>query len=533
VTGGHRALTLLLLCALVVTTLMITHRASRGRHGSPEEFYAGGRQFSPAGNGFAIAGDYLSAASFLGVAGLIALYGYDGMLHSVGFLAAWPIVLLLVAELVRNCGRFTLADVVAARMSEPPVRIAVGISSVTVSVLYLVAQMAGAGSLVALLLGDTGPAVRACAIAGIGTLMIVHVARGGMRATTWIQIVTAVLLLAGAGALTVLVLLRHGGDLGALAATAAERSGHGSGFLAPGLRYGHDWTARLDLLSLGLALVLGTAGLPHVLARFLTVPTARAARLSAVWAIGLIGGFCLMTVVLGLGAAALVGPDAVRAADPSGNTALPLLALDLGGGAGSAGGAVLFAVVAAVALAAVLAVVAGVTLASSAAVAHDLYASLTRRHRRGRPPRGEVAVARVAATLIGAVAIALGILAQDLNVAFLAGLAFAAAASAHLPVLLYTLFWRRFTARGALWSVCGGLAPAVVLVVLSPVVSGGPRALFPEWDFALFPLQNPALVSVPLGFLAGWLGTLLSPGAPDGTRHAETEVRALTGAGAA
>jgi cation/acetate symporter len=329
--------------------------------------------------------------------------------------------------------------------------------------------------------------------------------------------------------LTVLVLVRFHGDVNELLRSAAERSGHGDAFLAPGLKYGGDWTARFDFISLGLALVLGTAGLPHILARFYTVPTARAARRSVVWSIGLIGGFYLMTIVLGFGAAAIVGPETVRGANAAGNTAVPLLALDLGGGANSAGGTVLFAVVAAIAFATILAVVAGITLASSASVAHDLYASMRRRHAK---PRSEVTVARTAAVGIGVVAIALGLLARDLNVAFLVGLAFAVAASANLPVLLYSLFWRSFTTRGAVWAVYGGLVPALLLVLLSPVVSGSPDSLFPSVDFQYFPLQNPGLVSIPLGFLSGWLGTVTSAEPPDEAKHAETEVRSLTGAGA-
>lgn len=529
-TGDHQTLALLLFGVFVAVTLAITTWVSRNRHGSAEEFYAGGRLFSPMENGFAIAGDYMSAASFLGISGLIALFGYDGLLYSVGFLVAWLVVLFLVAELVRNCGRFTLADVVAARMRERPVRIASGTSSVTVSVLYLVAQMVGAGSLVALLLGGTSGAAQAWTVIGVGALMVIYVSLGGMRATTWIQIVKAVLLMCGAIALTVLVLVRFHGDFDQLLRTAADRSGHGSQFLAPGLKYGGDWTSRLDFISLGLALVLGTAGLPHILSRFYTVPTARAARRSVVWSIGLIGSFYLMTIVLGFGAAAIVGSDAVRGSNAAGNTAVPLLALDLGGGADSTGGTVLFAIVAAIAFATILAVVAGITLASSASVAHDLYASLRRKHAK---PRSEVAVARLAAAGIGVVAIGLGLLARDLNVAFLVGLAFAVAASANLPVLLYSLFWRNFTTRGAVWSVYGGLVPSLVLVVLSPVVSGEPSSLFPGMNFQYFPLENPGLVSIPLGFLAGWLGTVTSTEPADEAKHAETEVRSLTGAGAA
>ncbi|MFJ6838039.1 cation acetate symporter [Streptomyces sp. NPDC091209] len=527
--GHHQTLALLLFSAFVAVTLGITTWVSRNRHGSAEEFYAGGRLFSPMENGFALSGDYMSAASFLGVTGLISLYGYDGMLYAVGFLVAWLVVLFLVAELVRNCGRFTLADVVAARMDERPVRIAAGTSSVVVSVLYLVAQMVGAGSLVSLLLGGTSDAARNWTVIGVGALMVIYVSMGGMRATTWIQIVKAVLLIGGAIVLTVLLLMRFHGDINDLLRSAALRSGHGQAFLAPGLKYGGDWTARFDFMSLGLALVLGTGGLPHILSRFYTVPTARAARRSVLWSIGLIGGFYLMTIVLGFGAAAVVGPEAVRGSNAAGNTAVPLLALDLGGGADSTGGTVLFAIVAAIAFATILAVVAGVTLASSAAVAHDLYASVRRRHAK---PHGEVAVARAASVGIGVIAIALSLLARDLNVAFLVGLAFAVAASANLPVLLYSLFWRSFTTRGAVWAVYGGLVPSLLLVLLSPVVSGSPESLFPGVDFQYFPLQNPGLVSIPLGFLAGWLGTVTSAEPPDEAKHAEIEVRALTGAGA-
>ncbi|MBO8189027.1 solute symporter family protein [Streptomyces spirodelae] len=554
--GGHQTLTLLLFGAVVVVTLAVTNVAARRRHrrGSPEEFYAGGRFFTPLENGFAIVGGHISAPAFLGMAGLVALYGYDGMLWTVGFLVAWVLVLLVV-EQVRNCGRFTLADVVAARVRERPVRIALGCSSVTVSVLYLVAQLVGAGSLVALLLGSHGGAARTWTVLVMGALMLFSVVFGGMRAVTWIQIVKAVLLLGGGLVLSVLVLLRFGGDLTALLTSAAEHSGHGEDFLVPGLLHGNaGWASRLDFLSLGLALVLGTAGLPHILARFSTVPTAGAARRSVMWTIGLVGSFCLMSLILGTGAAALVDTDTLHGSGPAGSTAVPLLSAALGGGADSAGGAALVAVVAAVAFAATLAVVAGVTLAASASVAHDLSASLARRGRgraaarrvparRSEFPtaesqgaearsgrRGEVAVARVAAVGVGALAVGVSLLARELNVVFLVGLAFSVAASANLPVLLYALFWRRFTTRGAVWSVYGGLLSAVTLVALSPVVSGSPQALFPGRNFVCFPLENPGLVSIPLGFLAGWLGTLLSRGSAEAVRYAETEVRSLTGA---
>ncbi|WNI19832.1 solute symporter family protein [Actinacidiphila sp. ITFR-21] len=544
--GEHQGLAIVLFTVFVSVTLAITAWAGR-RRSSSVEFFAGGRLFSPMQNGLAIAGDYMSAASFLGISGLIALFGYDGMLYSVGFFVAWLVVLMLVAELVRNVGRYTMADVLSARMRERPVRIAAGTASVTVSILYLVAQMVGASSLVGLLLGGgEGAAVRTWTVIGVGALMVFYVSFGGMRATTWIQIVKTVLLIGGTVTLTALVLVRFHGNFGELLRSAADGSGQGDAFLAPGLKYGVDATSRLDFISLGVALVLGTAGLPHILSRFYTVPTARSARRSVVWAIGLIGTFYLMTIVLGFGAAALVGSNTVRDSNAAGNTAVPLLAEILGGGSGTTGGTVLFAVVGAVAFATILAVVAGITLASSASVAHDLYASRRRpagqgrhggrhaqRESEGEMDQEEVRVARFAAVGIGAVSIWISLLAQDQNIAFLVGLAFAVAASANLPGLLYSLFWRRFTTRGAVWSVYGGLVPALLLVVLSPVTSGRPDALFPGVDFHVFPLENPGLVSIPLGFLAGWLGTVLSRESADEGKYAETEVRSLTGAGAA
>ena len=532
VAGGPHSLAVVLFVVVVVVTLGITAWAGR-RNRAAEDFYAGGRDFSPLQNGFAISGDYMSAASFLGVTGLIALYGYDGLLYTIGFLVAWLVVLMLVAELVRNCGRYTMGDVLALRMRQRPVRAASGISSIVVSLFYLLAQMVGAGSLVSLLLGLHSGQARAWAIIGVGTLMVVYVTVGGMKATTWIQIVKCVLLMAGTAGLCVLVLVRFHGDLGSLARSAATGSGYGESYLQPGRKYGGSGTNRLDFVSLGIALVLGTGGLPHILARFYTVPTARAARRSAMWAIGLVGSFYLMTIVLGLGAAALVGATAVKASNAAGNTAVPLLSEVLGGGAGSSGGTILFALTSAVAFATILAVVAGLTLASSAAFAHDLWARAFR-HPDEEPPteHQEVVVARIAAVVIGALAIVLSLYAQKLNVAFLVGISFAVAASANLPALLFNLFWRRFTTRGATWAIYGGLVPALVLVVFSPVVSGSPGAIFPGADFHWFPLQNPGIVSIPCGFLFGWLGTVTSRQRADPDVYAELEVRSLTGAGA-
>ncbi|GGK03577.1 cation acetate symporter [Pilimelia anulata] len=555
-------MTIALFLGFVAVTLAITIRASRQTR-SAADFYAGGRSFSAMQNGVAIGGDYMSAASFLGIAGLIALNGYDGFLYSIGFLVAWLVALLLVAELMRNSGRYTMADVLAARLRARPVRLAAGVSTVVVSTFYLVAQMVGAASVVSLLLGVTGVAPKVWVIVAVGALMIFYVTVGGMKGTTWVQIVKAVLLMAGAALMTVLVLAHYHFDVSELLGAAADRSGKGLAFLEPGLKYGAtDAWSKLDLLSLGLALVLGTAGLPHILIRFYTVPSARAARRSVLWAIGIIGVFYLMTLVLGFGAAALVGGADIKASDPSGNTAATLLAETLGGGAGTAGGSFMLAFIAAVAFATILAVVAGLTLAASSSVAHDLYANVLRRG--AGDERREMRVARLAAVVIGALSIGLSVFARDLNVAFLVALAFAIAASANLPVLLFTLFWRRFTTRGAVWGIVGGLVAAVGVVLLSPICWGGasatkpavkltakqaatcgvpagattvgnPGALFSCTTVAPVPLENPGLISIPAGFALAALGAATGRrrrDAADDAAFAALEHRALTGSGA-
>ncbi|MQS14627.1 cation acetate symporter [Streptomyces kaniharaensis] len=525
----HRGLTMTLFGFFVLATLGITVWAGRQTKDAAD-FYAGGRGFTGFQNGLAISGDYMSAASFLGIAGAIALSGYDGFLYSIGFLVAWLVALLLVAEPLRNSGRYTMADVLAFRMRQRPVRTAAGVSTIVVSIFYLLAQMVGAGTLVALLLGVSGDAAKRWTIVAVGALMVVYVVIGGMKGTTWVQIVKAVLLIAGTALMTVLVLAKYHFNPSELLGAAADASGKGAAFLEPGLKYGVSNTSKLDFISLGIALVLGTAGLPHILVRFYTVPTAKAARKSVLWAIGIIGGFYLMTLALGFGAAALVGPKAIKAANAAGNTAAPQLAEELGGGAGSTGGAILLAVISAVAFATILAVVAGLTLASSASFAHDLYANVIRRGR--ATEKEEVLSAKWAAVAIGAVAIVLSLFAGKLNTAALVALAFAVAASANLPTLLYSLFWKRFTTTGAVSSVYAGLISSVVLVVFSPVVSGGKTSLFPDADFHWFPLENPGLVSIPIGFLAGWIATLLSKDRPDPAKYAELEVRSLTGLGA-
>ncbi|MET8710697.1 solute symporter family protein [Streptomyces californicus] len=525
----HRPLIITLFAAFVVATLFITVWAGRQTK-SASDFYAGGRQFTGFQNGLAVSGDYMSAASFLGIAGAIALFGYDGFLYSIGFLVAWLVALLLVAEPLRNSGRYTMGDVLAYRMRQRPVRTAAGTSTIVVSIFYLLAQMAGAGVLVSLLLGITSDAGKILIVALVGVLMILYVTIGGMKGTTWVQMVKAVLLIAGTLLITFLILLKFNFNISDLLGTAASNSGKGAAFLEPGLKYGATGVSKLDFISLGIALVLGTAGLPHILIRFYTVPTAKAARKSVNWAIGIIGAFYLMTIVLGFGAAAILKPGDIIASNKAGNTAAPLAALEIGGGSGSTGGAILLAVISAVAFATILAVVAGLTLASSSSFAHDIYANVIRKGQ--ATEKEEVRAARWATVAIGIVSIALGALARDLNVAGLVALAFAVAASANLPTILYSLFWKRFTTTGALWSIYGGLASSVLLVLFSPVVSSKPTSMFPDIDFAWFPLENPGLISIPLGFLLGWIGSLLSKEKPDAGKYAELEVKSLTGIGA-
>ncbi|MCB5281591.1 MULTISPECIES: cation acetate symporter [unclassified Arthrobacter] len=505
----------------VAITMVIVIKASRNNK-TAADYYAAGRSFTGPQNGTAIAGDYLSAASFLGITGAIAINGYDGFMYSIGFLVAWLVALLLVAELLRNTGKFTMADVLSFRLKQRPVRIAAAISTLAVCFFYLLAQMAGAGSLISLLLGISDWGGQALVIIVVGALMIMYVLIGGMKGTTWVQIIKAMLLIAGAAVMTFWVLAIYGFNLSDLLGGAVETSGNPN-MLNPGLQYGKSETSKLDFMSLGLALVLGTAALPHVLMRFYTVPTAKEARKSVVWSIGLIGVFYLFTLVLGYGAAALVGADTIKSAPGGVNSAAPLLAFHLGG-------PLLLGFISAVAFATILAVVAGLTITAAASFAHDIYASVIAKGKADADT--EVKVARRTVVVIGLLAIAGGIFANGQNVAFLVALAFAVAASANLPTIVYSLFWRKFTTQGAIWSMYGGLGSAIILIALSPVVSGAKTSMIPGANFAIFPLSNPGIISIPLAFILGWLGSVLDKNLEDSTKQAEMEVRSLTGVGA-
>ncbi|HHT14198.1 MAG TPA: cation acetate symporter [Propionibacterium sp.] len=518
---GNPWINIAVFAIFVVATLTVVIMVSRQKT-KATDFYTGGAKFSGRQNGLAITGDYLSAAAFLGVTGAIALYGYDGFLYSVGFFVALLLALYLVAEPMRNTGKYTMADVLSFRMEQKPVRTAAATSTLVISFLYLLAQMAGAGGLVALLLGVTNESMQAVVIALVGVLMVGYVLIGGMKGTTWVQMIKAVLLVSGAAVMAFLVLLGDGFNLDqlALAADAAANND----LLTPMQQYGTSIWTKLSFLSLSIALIAGPSGLPHVLMRFYTVPTAKEARRSAVWAIILVGVFFLITLVLGLGAAKLVGQDTIMAAPGAQNSAAPLLALELGG-------EVFMGIISGVAFATILAVVAGLTITASASFAHDVYNNILKDGK--ADPAQEVKVARITSVVVGVLAILGGIAANGQNIAFLISLAFAVAASANLPSILYTLYWKRFNTRGSVWSIYTGLISATLLIIFSPAISGSPSAMFGETlDFAWFPLTNPALVSVPLAFLAGYIGTVTSSKRGDEEFATEMEVRSMTGAGA-
>jgi cation/acetate symporter len=506
---------------VVAATLVITYWASRRVTGAVQ-FYAAGRAITGPQNGFAIAGDYMSAASFLGIAGLIFLFGFDGFLYSVGFLVAFLTVLFLLSERMRNSGKFTIADVLAFRMNERPARAAAALGTLSVAGFYLIAQMVGAGVLIQALVGIDFE----LSVILTGAFMLIYVVFGGMIATTWVQIIKAVLLMTATIVLSLFVLERVGWNPVDLFNQARDESPQGDAYLAPGLFL----KSPIDTVSLGIALVLGTAGLPHILMRFFTVPDAKAARSSVVWAVVLIGAFYVMTTFLGFGARAILGTEGEEAAGSGGNLAAPLLAEELGGGAGTFGGDLFLAVIAAVAFATILAVVAGLVLSASAATSHDVWNNIVRRGE--ATEREEVYAARIAAVTIGAIAIAIAILGgAGLNVSFMVGLAFAVAASANFPALLLALTWRRFNTTGAVTGVLAGTISSIVLVIISPTVWSGPDAEGGALGF--YDLANPGIISVPLGFIGCWLGTVLSREERKAERSFdELYVRSETGLGA-
>jgi cation/acetate symporter len=576
--GQYRWVTFAVFAAIIALTMYITYLAAK-RVKSASDFYTAGGGISGLQNGWAIAGDYLSAASFLGIAGLISLYGYDGFMYSVGWLVAYITVLLLIAEPCRNIGKYTLSDILAYRNDPRKTRIVGALSVITVSTFYLTAQMVGGGVLVKTLIGIDYEV----SVIAVGVLMLSYVLFGGMVATTWVQIIKAILLVAASVLIVMLVWTPYGFSLPAFMAdvigdpkvqarvasllgdaaknmTPAEL---GQRFLEPGLYF----KAPIDQISLGMALVFGTAGLPHILMRFFTVPTAQQARKSVVWAMAIIGGFYVLTLFLGFGAARLVGPGNIATVDAGGNMAGPLLAQYIGGGANSFFGNFMLAFVSAVAFATIVAVVAGLVLAAASAMAHDLWVGVVHGGETVAPQQ-QVRAARIATVIVGAMAITIGIAAKGQNVAVLVALAFAVAASANFPCVLLTLYWKRCNTTGIVTGMIVGTVCAVGLTLVSPnltypkavragahkVLDGeaakraaiatalessdeakialakrdtitldravkkanddlrkveGQETSFMGLEKPLLELRNPGLFSIPIGFLAVILGSLL------------------------
>ena len=485
--GQFNPLAIAFFLLFVVSSLGITYWAAR-RTKSTEQFYTAGGNITGFQNGLALAGDFMSAASFLGIAGLVALNGFDGLIYSIGFLVGWPIVMFLIAEPLRNLGKYTFADVVAYRLRQTPVRVAAAIGTLAVISFYLIAQMVGAGNLIKLLFGlDYELAVMI-----VGGVMLAYVIFGGMIATTWVQIIKAILLLGGATLMAILVLARFNFNPLALFDAAAVK--YNADVLAPGKIVSDP----LNAMSLGMSLMFGTAGLPHILMRFYTVPDAKTARNSVTYATAFIGFFYLLTFILGFGAMVFVGQDDIKRIDPGGNMAAPMLAEILGGNA-------FLGFIAAVSFATILAVVAGLTLSGAAALSHDLWVNVVRG---GHANESEqLKVARGATLLLGSLAIVLGIIFKGQNVAYMVGLAFAIAASANFPALLLSMLWRRFTTNGAVASMVVGTVSTLVLIYLSPAI----QIDILKHSSALFPLKNPGLVTIPLSFIVGIAVSLLAP----------------------
>ena len=496
--------------AIIAVTLVITYFAARKTKTS-SEFYAAGRSVSALQNGFALAGDYMSAASFLGISGMVALSGYDGMIYATGWLVGWPALMFLVAEPLRNLGKFTFADVVAFRLRNRPVRIAAAIGGILTVLFYTIAQMVGSGSLVALMFGLKYEYAEII----VGAVMLAYVLFGGMLATTWVQIIKAGLLLFGVTLLTALTLNKFGWSPTNLYSAVVAKYGQAA------LQPGGIVASPLEAVSLGVALMFGLLGLPHILMRFYTVPDAKAARKSVLYATGLIGYFYVLIPIVGFGASVLVSRATIAMPQfgGGGNMAAPLLAELLGGTA-------FLGFIAAVAFATILAVVAGLTLAGASAYSHDIYVSVIKG---GHATEEEqVKAAKIATVVFGVVAVGLGILFKGQNVAFMVGLAFAIAASANFPALLMSIIWKKFTTQGAVWSILVGALTSITMILLSKTVWVDVL----HFQTAIFPMKNPAIFSMAAAFAVGILVSLASPEKEAQEKFEGEKIRTYLGVGA-
>lgn len=504
--------------AFVAATLFITYWASK-RNRSASDYYAAGGRITGFQNGLAIAGDYMSAASFLGISALVYTSGYDGLIYSIGFLVGWPIILFLIAERLRNLGKYTFADVASYRLKQTSVRSLSACGSLVVVALYLIAQMVGAGKLIELLFGLQYHV----AVVLVGILMVLYVLFGGMLATTWVQIIKAVMLLSGASFMAIMVMKSVNFDVGALFSEAVKVHANGAAIMSPGGLVADPISA----ISLGLALMFGTAGLPHILMRFFTVSDAKEARKSVFYATGFIGYFYILTFIIGFGAILLVStnPDFKDATGALlGGTNMAAVHL-----ADAVGGSLFLGFISAVAFATILAVVAGLTLAGASAVSHDLYACVIKQGKVNETD--ELRVSKMTTLVLGVVAIGLGILFEKQNIAFMVGLAFSIAASCNFPVLFLSMFWSRLTTRGAVYGGWLGLVSAVTLMILGPTV----------WvkvlghAEAIFPYEYPALFSMALSFVGIWFFSVTDKSQSASDEHAKffpQFVRSQTGLGA-
>jgi cation/acetate symporter len=514
-TGEFNGLAVAIFAVVLAVTLLITRWAAK-RTKTTTEFYTAGRGISGRLNGIAIAGDYLSASTFLGYAGLMYLFGFDGWIIGLGACMSFIVVLYLLAERMRNSGKFTLADVLSYRLRERPARAAAASTSLLVTAIYLIAQLIGAGALLEALAGISfTPAVLIC-----GVFMTVYIVFGGMLATTWIQIVKAGMLMIAGVVISVAVLGKFGFSLNELLNTAAQKSGKGKAFLGPGLYL----KSPAQVISTGLTIFIGTAGLPHILMRFFTVPDGKAARKSVVWTIGFIGVFTLLVTLIGFGAMAVLGGGAKEAVGKGGNLAAPLLAQSLGGGTGTTGGDVSLALFSAAAFATILAVVSGLVLSGAGSVAHDLWANVIKQ---GRINADDTRVARIASITIAVFAVvATLMIGSGFNVTVLVSMAFVFAASANFPALVLALTWRRFNTTGAMMGFLFGVVSSGVMIYLAPPVWAGPDSQGSPTD-----LTFPGLVTIPIGFLGCWLGTMLSKTREEARTYDELLVRSETGLG--
>lgn len=501
---------IILFGAIIVFTMYVTYLASKRTTGTGD-FYAAGRSLTGFQNGLAIAGDYLSAASFLGIAGLVALYGYDGFMYSIGWLMGYVIVLYIVAEPFRNSGNFTVADVISYRLKQRPVRTAAAVVTMAITMFYMISQLVGAGAIIHLLVGIPYE----ISLIIVGVLMMIYVTLGGMLATSWVQIIKAVLLMSAMLIMLVFLAVIFKFNLSSLFGTVIEKNG--IEFMTPGKLYKNP----IDLLSLGITLILGTAGLSHLLVRFFTVPTAQAARSSVVWGMIIIGSFYFIIAIIGFAASALVGEEAIHAAGGGGNMAAPLLGQVLGGGAGTLGGEIFMAGISAVAFATIVAVVAGLVITGAGVFAHDIYTNVIKRGEVDQ--KKQFKVARITAFAIGVISIVLGIMAKNFNVAQLVTYAFAVGASSNLPVIIFSIYWKRFNTPGAVAAMLTGTTVTVGLILMSPNIMG---------DAALYPLTNPGIISIPLGFISAVVVTLFTKPDDSAAKFAEMSVRSHTGLGA-